>query len=160
MSEAQRLDEADRILSRPISGMEFLIAAAIVLGHNVWHIVPNEVPILFVLGLVSTRVREGGWAALGIRRPKSWPKTVLLAMTAAAVRLLLGGFVIDPLTARFWPPQIAPTGTDEIVHNPTAALLALLIVWTFAAFGEEISYRGYLTKRAADVGSGTRLAWW
>jgi membrane protease YdiL (CAAX protease family) len=27
----------------------------------------------------------------------------------------------------------------------------LLIIWTFAAFGEELSYRGYLLTRAADI---------
>jgi membrane protease YdiL (CAAX protease family) len=32
------------------------------------------------------------------------------------------------------------------------ALLALVVVWTFAAFGEEIAYRGYLLTRAADTG--------
>lgn len=160
MSEAQAIDDADRALSSPISGLEFLIGAAIVLGHNVWHVLPNEVPILFVLGLVSTRLREGGWTALGLKRPKSWPKTILLAAGATILRLLLGTLVIDPLTAHFWPKQIAPKGTDSIVHNPTAALIALLFVWTFAAFGEEISYRGYLTKRGADVGGGSSLAWW
>ncbi len=34
------------------------------------------------------------------------------------------------------------------------------IVWTFAAFGEEIAYRGYLLTRAADVGGRSPLAWW
>lgn len=160
MSETQRIDGMDRTLSRPLSGLEFLIGAGIVLGHNVWHVLPNEVPILFVLGLVSMRLREGGWAALGLKRPKSWPKTILLAAGAAILRLLLGALVIDPLATRFWPKQIAPKGADSIVHNPTAALIALLLVWTFAAFGEEISYRGYLTKRGADAGGGSCLAWW
>jgi membrane protease YdiL (CAAX protease family) len=36
----------------------------------------------------------------------------------------------------------------------------LLLVWTFAAFGEEISYRGYLLTRAADVGGRTKAAYW
>jgi len=160
MSGVQQIDNADRTLSRPISGLEFLLGAAIVLGHNVWHILPNEVPILFVLGLVSTRLREGGWAALGLKRPKSWPKTILLAVGAAILRLLLGSLVIDPLTARFWPEQVAPKGTGSIVHSPIAALIALLFVWTFAAFGEEIGYRGYLTKRCADMGGGSRIGWW
>ena len=40
------------------------------------------------------------------------------------------------------------------------ALLALLIVWTFAAFGEEIAYRGYLLTRAADIGGRSITAYW
>ena len=35
----------------------------------------------------------------------------------------------------------------------------LLVVWTFAAFGEEIGYRGYLVARAADLGNRSRLAY-
>ena len=40
------------------------------------------------------------------------------------------------------------------------ALTSLLIVWTFAAFGEELSYRGYLLTRAADALGRSTLAYW
>jgi membrane protease YdiL (CAAX protease family) len=36
----------------------------------------------------------------------------------------------------------------------------LLLVWTFAAFGEEIAYRGYLVTRAADLGKRSAAAYW
>ncbi len=39
------------------------------------------------------------------------------------------------------------------------ALLWLLIVWSFAAFGEELAYRGYLLTPAADLGRRSRLAY-
>jgi hypothetical protein len=154
------LPSAPRPLSRPLSGLEFALGAAVVVGHNVWHVLPNEVPILFVLALVSTRLREGGWQALGFRRPKSWTLVIGLAVGAAALRLALGSFVIDPLTAQFWPSAFAPKGMTQIAHDRLHALQWLGIVWTFAAFGEEISYRGYLTKRAADVLGGGQAAWW
>jgi len=139
---------------------EFLLGAAIVIAHNVYHVVPNEVPILFVLGLISLRVRDGGWSAMGLHWPVSWRRTVLWALVAAAVRILLGNFVTDPLTAHFWPPAVAPSGFDKISGHWMAALQWLLIVWTFAAFGEEISYRGYLVTRGADVGGRSRAAYW
>lgn len=147
-------------MNRGLSLAEFALGSFIVIGHNVFHIVPNEVPILFVLGLVSVRLREGSWAALGLQRPSSWVITILFAVGAAATRILLGSFVVDPLTERYLPHQVLPAGADQITHNPGAALIGLLLVWTFAAFGEEISYRGYLTKRGADIGGGSRLAWW
>ncbi len=34
------------------------------------------------------------------------------------------------------------------------------IVWTFASFGEEIAYRGYLLTRAADLGARSAAAYW
>lgn len=146
--------------SRLLSGAELLLGAVLVIGHNVFRVVPNEVPILVVLGLLSLRLRSGGWAALGFRRPASWGRLVLLALAAAVLRILLGDLVIEPLARHWWPPIAAPAFTHAIPGNPRAALQGLLLVWTFAAFGEEISYRGYLTTRAADLGRGTTAAWW
>jgi len=143
-----------------VSAVEVLFAAAVVIGHNVLRVVPNEVPILFVLGLLSARLRNGGWSAIGLKRPDSWARILQIAFAAAALRILLGEFVIDPLTSRFWPPAIAPAGTEAITGNLPWALLALLFVWTFAAVGEEIAYRGYLLTRMADLGKGSTAAYW
>jgi CAAX protease family protein len=146
--------------SRLVSGAELVLGAAIVIGHNVFHVVPNEVPILVVLGLVSMRLRNGSFAALGFRRPDSWRRVVLIALAAAAVRVVLGQFVIDPLTALVWPPAVAPAGVESIAGDIGTALAYLGIVWTFAAFGEEVAYRGYLMNRAAEAGGRTPAAWW
>jgi uncharacterized protein len=146
--------------SRAISALELLLGAAIVIGHNVFHVVPNEVPILFVLGLVSIRWRDGTLSAMGFKRPPSWTRVVLIALAAAALRILLGDLVIEPLAAKFWPPIIAPAMANEISGNIKMALLGLLLVWTFAAFGEEIAYRGYLLTRAADLGGRSTIAYW
>jgi hypothetical protein len=85
---------------RWISCGEFLLGSAIVIGHNVYHVVPNEVPILFVLALISFRVRDG-WSALGLLRPVSWRRTILIALGAAVLRILAGTLVIEPVTAHF-----------------------------------------------------------
>ena len=61
-----------------------MLGGFIVIGHNVFHILPNEVPILFVLGWISLRLRDGGWKAAGLMRPSSWRKAVALALGAAA----------------------------------------------------------------------------
>jgi len=145
---------------RWISLAEFVVGGAIVIGHNVYHVIPNEVPLLFVIGLISLRVRDGGWGVIGLRWPASWRRTVLFALAAAAARILLGQFVVDPLTAHFWPAATPPSGADEITGHAMVALRWLLIVWTFAAFGEEIGYRGYLVTRVADVGDRSKTAYW
>ena len=161
--------EPASVISRPkawysqprwLSAAELVLGAFIVIGHNVYRIVPNEVPILVVLGLVSLRLRDGGWGAMGLRRPASWRRIVLIALLAAALRVLLGEFVIDPLTTRFWPPAAAPAGIHSITGNMGVALLWLAKVWIFAAFGEEIGYRGYLLTRTADLGARSQIAYW
>jgi uncharacterized protein len=146
--------------SRALSAFELLFGAFIVIGHNVFHIVPNEVIVLSVLGLVSIRLRDGSWSAMGFKRPASWGRIFLIAFVAAGVRILLGQFVIEPITGFFWPAPSAPELANEISGNVKVALLVLLLVWTFAAFGEEIAYRGYLLTRAADIGKRSTTAYW
>jgi membrane protease YdiL (CAAX protease family) len=151
---------ANPLVSRALSGIELLLGAFIVIGHNVFHVVPNEVIVLSVLGLLSIRLRDGGWSAMGFKRPVSWRRIFLIALAAAVLRILLGQFVIEPVTGFFWPAPSAPALANEISGNVKVALLALLLVWTFAAFGEEIAYRGYLLTRAADVGQRSTTAYW
>ena len=146
--------------SRALSALELLLGAFIVIGHNVFRIVPNEVIILFALGLVSIRLRDGGWSAMGFKRPGSWRRIFLIAVAAAALRIILGQFVVEPITGRFWPAPIAPALASEIPGNIRVAIDALLVVWTFAAFGEEIAYRGYLLTRASDLGKRSPTAYW
>jgi membrane protease YdiL (CAAX protease family) len=147
-------------VSRALSALEFCLGAFIVIGHNVFHIVPNEVIVLSVLGLISIRLRDGKWSAMGLKQPVSWRRILLIALVAAIVRILLGQFLIEPVTGFFWPKPTAPALANEITGNIKIALVALLVVWTFAAFGEEIAYRGYLLTRAADIGSRSAAAYW
>jgi hypothetical protein len=148
------------VRARWFSLAEFIIGGAIVIGHNVYRVIPNEVPILFVLGLISFRLRDGSWTAIGLGRPASWRRTLLIAAAVVFLRITLSSFLIEPATAHFWPPEKAPSGVNEIAGHPWVALEWLGIAWTFAAFGEEIGYRGYLLNRAADAGGRTRIAYW
>jgi len=152
--EPPRPDVRERLLS----AAELACAAWIVVGHNVFRIFPNEVPILAVIALVSARLMRGGFATLGFIRPASWRRVVLLALGFVIVRWT-AGFAIEAITAQFWPAIVAPKGADRIVGHPMAALAALGIVWTFAAFGEEIGYRGFVLGREAQALGGGRAAW-
>jgi membrane protease YdiL (CAAX protease family) len=148
--------------ARGLSLAEFLIGGCIVIGHNVFHIVPNEVPILFVLGVLSIRLRDGSFAALGLTRPKSWLATIGIAAAAAAAVVLLGEFITQPLAGYL---GLRGTGGAERALGTAkgdywTVAKGLLLVWTFAAFGEEISYRRYLLGRAADLGNRTVRANW
>jgi membrane protease YdiL (CAAX protease family) len=145
---------------RWISLAEIVIGTFVVIGHNVFHVVPNEVPILFVFFWVSFRLRDGGWKVAGLKRPSSWPKAVLMAFAAAAVLLLGSELVIQPLASHFWPsPENVSSVLKIPVHDWKIALKSLAIVWVFAGFGEEIGYRGYLLTRAADLGNRSKLAY-
>src|SRR5262245_19424834 len=96
------------LISRRLTAIERLLGAFIVIGHYVFHLVPNEVIVLSILGLISIRVRDGNWSAMGFKRPVSWRRVLLIALAAAALRILLGQFVVEPITGFFWPKPTAP----------------------------------------------------
>ncbi len=147
---------------RALSLVELAVGAGIVIGHNVFHVVPNEVPILFVLGILSIRLREGSWNAIGLSRPRSWLLTILFAVVTAAAVIAMGEFVTDPLAKAMGlhATGAAATALGTMKGQMWTALKGLGLVWTFAALGEEISYRRYLLGRAADLGDRTTFAHW
>lgn len=152
--------ERESLTSRQrwLSLAEFLVGAAIVIGHNVYRVIPNEVPILFVLGWISIRLRDGGWKTVGLRKPDSWGKTILWGVVTGVLVLVAGELVLA-LGTKIWShPAAAPSVIKE-ASTWKSALVALGIIWTFAAFGEEMGYRGYLMTRAADVGNRSKLAY-
>lgn len=142
---------------RWISLAEAFAASLVVVGDNVWHVLPNSVVLLCVMALISIRLREGNWAAVGLGMPKSWLRTTLIAIVAAVLQQSLGQFVVDPLTEPFFHYS-AGANPMEGAHGSFMVLRWLGIVWTYAAFGEEIAYRRYILNRVANAAGDSRAA--
>jgi len=150
-------DVGGRSGARWISAGEAVAGRLIVLGCNVWRVLPNSVLLLCAMGLISFRLREGSWTAMGLGWPKSWTRTALMAVAATVVQQALGQFVVDPLTHPFLHYSSRANPLDSL-HGSSMVLRWLGIIWTYAAFGEEIGYRGYLLNRVADLGDHSRTA--
>ena len=144
---------------RGVSLFELILGGAIVVGHNVFKIVPNEVPILAGLGLLSLFVRNGSLKPIGLTWPQSWTRTLVWAIATATLVQLNSEFVTDPLTKLIWhrPPNISEF--NSLKGNLSDAAALLVLSWSFAAFGEEFGYRGYLLARAADIGGRSPVAY-
>ncbi len=143
--------------TRWISLFEVIIGSLVVLGSNVWHVLPNSVLLLFVMASISFRLREGSWTAMGFGLPKSWVSTAMIAVAAAVLQQAIGQFVVDPLTHPFMH-YASGANPMEGVHGSLGVLRWFGIIWTYAAFGEEIGYRGYLLNRVADLGGRSNTA--
>ena len=139
---------------------ELLLAAALVIGANVLGVVPvSETPWLVLLGWLSLRLRGLTWKALGLRRPRSWMNTVALALVAGAALQAISEFVTEPLIERLTGQAADLSSFRSLVGNLPATLIMLALVWTLAAFGEELAYRGYVLERAAALGRHSAAAY-
>ena len=144
---------------RAVAAAEALAAAAIVIGHNIFRVVPNEVVVLVLAGAVSCAVRRQSLQAIGYRRPASWSRTAALALIVALGLQAFSTFVVDPLAIRYIGQTADLSDFRPVVGNLKLAAIYLLLIWSFAAFGEEFAYRGYLLRRTIDaLGSSTRGA--
>ena len=106
-----------------------------------------------LVGWGLLRRRGSGWLEIGLARPKSWLRTVLLgigalfgaiiAITAVQVIALnLPGVVVEPLDqSRF----------DPLIGNLPWLLLMVTLAWTTIAFGEEMIYRAFLINRLSGL---------
>ena len=144
---------------RALALAEVILAAAIVIGHNVYHVVPNEVLVLLVVGAISLALRRQSLRSIGFRSPSSWTQTILIALGAAVALQLISTYITEPLIARFTHQRSDLSQFRDLVGNPGVALGWLVIVWTFAAFGEEFVYRGYVLNRMAEAAGGGSRAW-
>ena len=120
---------------------------------------PLSLYVLLILLTIYLRSQGLRWRDFGLAPLKTWrsrvlilPQTLLaLAAFAGAVApiLLLGEhYEIEFITT-------VPEGVDErfgdVEANPAMFLLWLAIVWTAAAFGEEMFFRGYLVTRLSAL---------
>jgi len=145
---------------RVFAAIEVLIGVAVVMGHNVYHKLPNEVPILVLLLWASLLIRRRPWSSVGLCRPRSW-WVVLGVAVLAAVLLGLKDAVTEPLAHWIWHQQEKTPSlfADQYRHNALHAAASLGVVWTFAAFGEELAYRALLLRRAADALNGSGIGY-
>jgi membrane protease YdiL (CAAX protease family) len=147
----KRLGKKQRLLSLG----ECVLGTFFVLGHNVWHVLPNEVYLLVAVGLLSLWLRNGGLGGAGLKRPQSWGRTAAAA-ALTAVLLQLEDVVTDPIGRLFTHQPQHLSSVMPHTHDLRQAMLAIGIVWTFAAFGEEIGYRAYLMTRFGEAAGGGR----
>lgn len=126
-------------------------------GHG---LIPfSKTPVILLLGWISLHLRRVGWRGVGWKLWRSWPLTLAAGIAAGALMEAFELFVSQPALVRLTGKQPDLHEFQSLIGNVALALLGLLLVWTLAAFGEEMVYRGYLMNRVADLGRRTRFAW-
>jgi membrane protease YdiL (CAAX protease family) len=140
---------APRVGDNPLARGGVVWVANILMLATVW------------LGL---RLRGQGWRHFGLTLSPARPRAVLRAfVTSLAVFVAaLGSFVVGAIAMGMilGRPEAADlSGYDALRGNLPLLLLVLALVYVSSSFGEEVTYRGFLITRIAELGSGGRGAW-
>jgi CAAX protease family protein len=127
---------------------------------------PVSLIIVLVVLTGYMRMRRETWAGMGLialpgARAKLMliPKTLLafVGFSIAVATVLLGGEVLN-LEFMSEIPDGVEDRWGDIKGNLPLYLLWLGIVWTAAAFGEEMFFRGFIITRLQSVFSGVKFA--
>lgn len=101
---------------------------------------------------VLLKLRGSSWRQIGMARPQSWKRTVLLGI-GVLVALLLMNIVLQVIVLNL--PGAAVPPIDQSRFNPLEGdlvifLLFVVLSWTTIAFGEEMFYRAFLITQLED----------
>ncbi len=140
-----------------VLGFGLVLALPLVSSHHIFNIAC--LVIFFVFLTARLRLRGSGWRQYGLTRPRSWMRTIARALILVfAVNLLINLLILPAVV--YW----LGTGPDlsifyELRGNRTSLVLLLALTWLWAAFGEEMLFRGYLITRFAELFGNRRLGW-
>jgi uncharacterized protein len=142
-----------------VAGVEFAIHAILRrLGAGVG---VGSLSIIVTLALATWLLRRRGvsWSDLGFRRPQNLGAAAAWAVGLFLVDMLLVPPLISMLSATLGLQRQHLEAFDDLRGNLARYLVLLIpIGWGSAAFGEELIYRGFLTRRLSDALGGTGIA--
>lgn len=113
--------------------------------------------LLMIQGLLW--LRRSSWREFGLRRPKSWTRTALLVIGGVLTIHILVGRILSPLVVDLTNQPVDISRFDALRGNLEALITGLIIVWTLAAFGEEMIFRGFVLNRIAGLFDHKKTRW-
>ena len=115
-----------------------------------------------LLSWIGLRLQKLNWSNVGLKKPTSVIRIILIAIIATLVLLPLSLELRNAVTSiAHEPPDLH--AFKAIEGNLKALAIGLIVVWIFGAFAEEMLFRGFLTnsfyKLFPEKNSNDRLKW-
>lgn len=159
--------------SRRRAGLELLVFVGFAIGSKliadqiIWKFA-GPITLIMTLVLLTAYMMWRGetWSGMGLRRVPGWKsKLLILLQTILAMIGILGlgvGIGFAGEAAGFWSMAEEPAGVVDrfggIEGNLSVYLTWMAVVWTSAAFGEEMFFRGFLITRFRSLFGTVPLA--
>ena len=96
------------------------------------------------------------WSRFGLGKRMTF-KTVLKSLLITLL-LAIGFYIFESILEMYFG-KIDLSTFDNLRGNLEQYIILMIIVWVFAAFGEEFIYRGYYMKELAKLFGNTNKAW-
>ena len=101
--------------------------------------------------------RNWKWSDFGFGQKLNW-RTVKNALLLTVLIVIGINICIEPFLELYFG-RINLSSLDDIRGNFVGYAFIMVVVWVFAAFGEELLFRGYYMKRLAELIGDTDKAW-
>jgi len=142
-----------------ITFIEISIASFILIAVELGWINQFIILVIVLYAWLSLWLRGKGWSDFGIKKPDSWKKTILFALLVGIVFQALSLYIIEPFLGKLTGDIPDVSVFRPMVGNIPQLLFYLALSWTFAAFIEEMIYRGYSMHRIADLFNRNNTGW-
>ena len=119
----------------------------------------SKTPYLFLLGWISLRWRSLRWKDVGLRFDRPLLKLVLIGAAVGVGMEALELLATQPLLTKLLNRGSDLHEMQPLVGNWKILVLAMVLTWILAAFGEEMIWRGYLVNRFADLFGRSTTGW-
>jgi membrane protease YdiL (CAAX protease family) len=125
-----------------------LYGVGMITGRTAWGLL--SVAGAWIVAGMRLRRRGSHWRDVGLRWPASWMKTLGLVIIGVPA---IHGLVrwLSPLLADLTGQPVDLSRFEALRGDPAALVTGLLVVWTIAAFGEEMLVRGFVLNKAAEL---------
>ncbi len=97
------------------------------------------------------------WSRFGMGQ-KMTHKTVLRSLIIAVAIFLTFNDVIDPII-QYYIGDVDLSSLEDIKGNLVGYSILMIVMWVFAAFGEEFLFRGYYMKALAELLGNFKRSW-
>jgi uncharacterized protein len=137
----------------------FVIVLEVLLVTLLVLLVRNVLFYLFFLGWLSLWLRRSGWKNIGLNRPANWRRTIAAGIGFSVIYQLFSIGILVPVLYRLTDTTLDLSQFDPLRGNFAVLALWLIVSWTIAAFVEEMTYRGYVLNRLADLFGNNKFGW-
>ena len=131
--------------------LELIVVAAVFYLDWIGILPVSKTPYLFLLGWISLRIRSLRWRDVGFKLDQPFLKLLAIGVAVGIAMEAFELFATQPLLTKLLHQGPDLHEFQRLVGNTQLLIIALVLAWVLAAFGEEMVWRGYLLNRFAQV---------